>query len=327
MSRPSIKAIARECGVSASTVCRALNAKGDINGRTRRLILQTCSRMGYVPNAAATGLRGRRSNTVACIMHEGDNELLIDKVHHLKSGVRQAGYEWQLIPFRTPGEKAEQTRSMIAARVKGLIVESGIDRQSLHLLRSNNIPAVAFDSNSQELDAIFIDREAGMLAAMEHLFSQGRERILLLGASDPGPRCSAYIRAHEQHGIPLDRSRMISARFGRNLYEYGHAQTRDLLQRTNAVPDAIVAVNDACAIGAMRALADAGIRVPAQVAIIGFDDIMVSRFTTPALTTVRQPVADMACAALDLLQGRLADPDAPPRRINLKTELVLRESG
>lgn len=325
MSALSVKLVAQECGISPSTVSRALNGKGDINQKTRKLVLDACAKLGYVRNDAASRLRGKNSKLIACVMREAENELFVEKIHHLKECARGSGYEWGLSHFRTIEERSEVIRSLIAAGVAGIIVDGGCDEASLHLLLCNKVPVVVYDGESSAVDSVFLDREAGIFAAMEHLFSQGRERVVLLGSTESGPRYRAYARAYEKQVGRIIHELLITESFGRNLYEYGYERTLDLIASTRF--DAIVAVNDACAIGAIRALSDKGMDVPAQVSVVGFDDIMVSSFANPALTTVRQPVAEMASSTIELLLSRINSPEAPPSRRMHTTELVIRESA
>lgn len=325
MSAPSVKLVAKECGISPSTVSRALNGKGDINFKTRKLVLDACAKLGYVRNDAASRLRGQDSKLIACVMSEAENELFVDKIHKLKQLARASGYEWLLSPFRSVEERSEVVRSLIAAGVAGIIVDGGCDEASLHLLQCNKVPAVVYDGESSQVDSVFLDRESGVFSAMEHLFSQGRKRVVLLGSSDAGPRYRAYAGAHAKYGVNLSAELLISDAFGRNLYEYGYEQTLDLI--ATASFDAIVAVNDACAIGAIRALSEKQYDVPGRISVIGFDDIMVSPFATPPLTTVRQPVAEMASSTIELLLARIKHPDLPLARRSHTTELVIRESA
>ncbi|MEA2013544.1 MAG: LacI family DNA-binding transcriptional regulator [Verrucomicrobiota bacterium] len=324
MSRPAIKDIAYKCGVSPSTVCRALNGKSDINPKTRSLILDTCSAMGYVPNGAATRLRGQKSNLLSCIMHEGDNELLVEKIHYLRRFARESGFEWQLCPFRTQNERSELIRAMISTGVAGIITDAGIDNASLHLLKTNNIPIVAFDSDCESVDSVFLDRAAGIFAGMEYLIRGGSNRIVLLGANSKGIRMQAYIKAYSKATLRIDKNLIITTPFGHDLFQYGYEQTLNLLEKLPF--DAIFAVNDACAIGAIRALKEKMVKIPEEVAIIGFDDIMVSKFFSPSLTTVQQPVKEMAKVTIELMKQRIEKPNATINKSLHLTKLILRES-
>jgi LacI family transcriptional regulator len=316
--------IARATGVSPSTVCRALNGKGEIHVRTKRKVLAASTRLGYVRNAAASNLRLGRADTIACLMPDGDNELLIDKLHHLKCEARAAGFRWRISPYRDEAERDALLHELVASRSAGLVVKGRLDPQTCRAL-GERMPVVAYDEDVPELDSVVLDRACGVRDAVSYLLGKGRRRLLLLGGGAKGERGLGYRDAHRSAHVRVDAGLVVDEPFGRDLYSYGYHQARAALER--APFDAIVAVNDACAIGAMRALREAGVGVPARVSVVGFDDIMVSRYTTPSLTTVAQPVAEMAARALELLMKRMARRRAPRRVARLATSLIVRESA
>jgi len=325
MRTPSVIDVAKAAGVSPSTVCRALNGRGEINARTREKILAASKRLGYVRNAAASNLRLKRSDTVACVMPDGDNELHIDKLHLLKRRITDAGYRWALSTFRGGDERDALLDEIVAARPAGLVVRGKVAAEKLGVLRARGVPTVFYDDDVPGFDSVVLDRARGVEQAVRFLLDKGRRRVLLLGSGLANDRGRGYVAAHKAARVRVDRSLARDEPFGRDLYAYGYEQTAAALAEVEF--DAMVCVNDACAIGAMRALHEAGLGVPDRVSIVGFDNIMVSAYTTPALSTVAQPIDEMAQQAVSLLTARIAKPGVKRRRIELATAFLARESA
>ncbi|MDD2707825.1 MAG: LacI family DNA-binding transcriptional regulator [Verrucomicrobiae bacterium] len=325
MNRPSVIDIARRCKVSPSTVCRALNRGHEINAKTRARILQACDRLGYCKDNAASSLRLKQSNTLACLMPDLENELFVEKLHFLKASCRAAGFDWQLASFQNQEEAENQLRRLVSSRPAGIILSCALSDSMRHLIARNQIPVAGCDLDDPLCDCVALDRIAGCRQAINHLFQQQRRRILLLGSSLKNERGIAYQQAHDEHQIPIDPALIHAIPFARNLYEYGHEQTRARLKQSSF--DAIFAVNDACAIGAMRALHEAGLSVPGQVAVVGFDNIMAAPFHRPSLTTVAQPKEELAQQSIAFLMARIQKPSIPRQFIRLPTQLIVRESS
>jgi len=322
---PSVIDIARHCKVSPSTVCRALNARRDINAATRQRILTACDKLGYVKDTGASNLRLRCSQVIACLMPDQTNELFIEKLYFIKQAVLTAGYHWRLYSFQDQAEATVLLREILSARPRGLILGLSLDRGLRNLLRGTRVPAVCYDCRTPGVDAVTLDRQQGAYEAARHMLSKGRRRILLLGSAPDSDRGRGYVKAITEAGLSVNHGLVVATPFGKNLFEYGYTLVKALLGGTAF--DGILAVNDACAIGAIRALKEAGRQVPRHVSVIGFDNIMVTPFTTPALTTISQPKEEMAARCVELLLRRLADPNAARRNVRLKTALCVRESA
>jgi DNA-binding LacI/PurR family transcriptional regulator len=155
------------------------------------------------------------------------------------------------------------------------------------------------------------------------MIDKGRTRIALLGSSPEDIRGVGYTEAFEKSGMELDTSLIISEPFGRDLFAYGYEQGSKLAESLEF--DGVQCVNDACAIGLIRALGEKGIQVPHDVSVAGFDDIMVSRYQSPALSTVAQPKEELARKTADFLFERMKNV-APPQHVELETEFINRET-
>lgn len=324
-SRPSVTDIARACGVSPSTVSRALNEHADINERTRRKVMAACSRMGYCRNTAARSLRLSGSDVVALLMPDQTNELFIDKALALKDALDAAGLRWRLWSH-SGGDGAERiVDEIVGFHPQGLIASGWLSARSLRMLSRSRTPLVCHDMSTELADCVALDREAAAFEMASHLLRSGRRRVLALGLGCIGPRFDGYHRARREAGIPVDPALEWNVPFGRDLFEYGHVQTFKALDAVRF--DSIYAVNDASAIGSMRALSERGLAVPGDIAVAGFDGIMAGAYVTPSLTTTVQPKEEMARLAVEFLTNRVRSPKTPRQSVLLKAELAVRESA
>lgn len=323
--RPSVVDVARACGVSPSTVCRALNGAGDISAATRGRIAACCARLGYTRDAAASAMRGRRPPVVACLMPDLANEMYMDKLFHLKEQVRQAGFLWRFYGYADAAEGEGYFREILEARPVGLIFHFPLNPECRRRLRAAEVPAVTYDLELPGFDGVTLDREAGCREAVARLLARGCRRVLLLGSGLDSERGRGYAAAHAAARVRVPPDLVVDRPFGRDLFEYGWQETAAALRRTRF--DAVFAVNDAAAAGALHALHAAKLRTPQDVAVAGFDDIMAAAHTIPPLTTVAQPKAEMAEQCVRLLLRRREHPAAARRVVRLATTLHVRDSA
>jgi DNA-binding LacI/PurR family transcriptional regulator len=324
MSKISVVTIAKKCGVSPSTVCRALNSRSDINENTRSKILEVCQKFGYSKNQAASNLRLKQSNVIICLMPDMSNELFIEKLFFLKTAVRNAGFSWLLKSYSDTAEAYELLRSSVSSRPAGIIISFFLTDELNDLLINNRVPVIGYDCRCENIDSVTQDRTQGSFEAVTYLLEQSRTEVLLLGAGLDCERGRGYQLACEKREIAVDDKLIIDIPFGRNLFKYGYDQMKSLYGKVKF--DAIFAVNDAAAIGACKALTEMGVRIPEEVAVVGFDDIMVSQFSSPALTTFTQPKEIMADYCVKFLVNRIKDFDCSRQSIMLNMSLVVRES-
>jgi len=324
MKRVNVIDIAERCGVSPSTVCRALNNRSDVNEKTRRKILATCHELGYSKNLSASNLRLRETNVISCLMPDANNELFIEKLHFLKNAVIAAGYQWNLKSCNNSEEAVANINEAIGARSTGIIVSYSLDSTILKTVQQNSIPLIGYDVDLPDTDSVELNRGKGVYEAVVHLINKGRKKIILMGADLSSKRGIAYVAALEDNEIKINDNLVIDMPFGRNLYQYGYEQICTILGKLDF--DSVIAVNDACAIGAIRALAENGIKVPDQISIVGFDNIMSSRFINPPLTTVSQPKEEMAERTIEFLINRIRDFNLPRQYTKFSTDLIVRNS-
>ncbi|MFC7528148.1 LacI family DNA-binding transcriptional regulator [Actinoplanes sp. GCM10030250] len=332
--RPTLEAVARRAGVSRATVSRVVNGSTTVAATIREAVNRAVDELGYVPNQAARSLVTQRTDSIALILPETANRVFSDDLF-FPAIIRGVGMELeaadkQLVLMMTGSEAGHHRveRYAVAGHVDGVMFASihGADPLPGLLVR-RGIPVVCSGrpmTAEPPVPYVDVDHAGGVAAAVRHLVASGRRRI----ATIAGPqdmvagieRLSGYHRSLTQAGLP----QLVAP--GDFTRESGIAAMLDLLERDPEL-DAVFAASDLMAHGALQALRDSGRRVPEDVAVIGFDDFEISRYSDPPLTTVRQPIGEagrtMARQMLRLIAG---DPDFAPSLV-LPTELVVRSSA
>lgn len=324
--------------MAASAVLNGARTSSRISEDTRQRILKAAAELSYRPNAAARALANRRMDTigVATVMGEQEpNQYLLEVLN----GILQtsARYEQNATVFTLHDWERDPVRlhRLCDGRIDGLILIAPTFAYSPDLLPAHT-PFVSLHANSPLPNVINIesDEENGAYELVRHLLARGHQRILhlagpsgLLGATR---RVRGYRRALAELDIPYRSALVIPGAFE---VEDGRTRMR-LWLRQNAgapLPHAIFCANDGIAVGALEALAEAGLRVPEDLSVVGFDDSIAARTTVPQLTTVKQPLRAMGARAVEILLQRVAHhagdaPDHAERNIVFPTELVVRGS-
>lgn len=327
----TIKDVARAAGVGQATVSRVLNGSGPVGQETRERVLAACRALGYVPNGPARSLVNRATGTVGLIIPDITNPFFPAVTRGVEDAASQAGYTVFLC--NTDNDSAmEETdvRKLRERCVDGIIfVGSQARRSRLERLLQDGIPVVVTDREVSDLDAdsVLVDNAAGASAAVSHLVELGHTRIAHAAGHRETPtgqdRCTGYRSALEQAGLPVDESLIVWGEFN---VESGIRAGQVLLGRSPR-PTAIFAANDMIALGVIRAAREAGLAVPQDLSVVGFDDIPMAALVSPPLTTVRQPAYEMGWLAMRMLleriEGRVT---GGGRRHLFRPELILRGS-
>jgi DNA-binding LacI/PurR family transcriptional regulator len=331
--RPTLEAVARRAGVSRATVSRVVNGSTSVAAAIREAVTRAVEELGYVPNQAARSLVTQRTESIALILPETANRVFSDDlffpaiIRGVGLELEAAGKQLVLMMAGSAASHDRVERYAVAGHVDGVMFASmhGADPLPGTLVRLG-IPVICSGRPIGDATVPYVDVDhfGGVAAAIRHLVAAGRRRI----ATIAGPqdmvagidRLAGYRATLEAAGL----DRLVV--FGDFTRESGIVAMRELLARDPAL-DAIFAASDMMAHGALTALKDAGRRVPSDVAVIGFDDFDISRYSDPPLTTVRQPIADMGRTMARQLLGLInGEPDLP-RSVILPTELVVRESA
>jgi LacI family transcriptional regulator, galactose operon repressor len=335
---PTLKDVARVSGVSISTVSRALTGVGSVDPKTKALVESVARDLGYRPHAGAQLLVTRRSHVIGVIVatlepqRRINHPFLREFLDSLRFSAGEGNYDLLLLAGH-PDESAEHyVHRALSRRVDGLVL-LGIDRSEIDRggrevreLASAGVPTVGVDVDVRSFGPWFgyvtSDNEGGGVLAVRHLLDRGRARVACIaGRLDTPPgaeRLEGYRRELEQRGLPYRDELVAVADFSE---AGGYRAMRQLLSLRD-VPDAVFACGDLMAIGALRAISEAGLAVPGDVALVGFDDVEAASIARPALTTVRQDRNAMARTAIELV-GSLEG----ARKAVVPVELIVRESA
>jgi DNA-binding LacI/PurR family transcriptional regulator len=331
--RHRLKEVAERAGVSVKTVSNVVNGYIHVRPDTRARVMEAIAALDYRPNISARNLRRGRTGIIALAVPELDIPYFAELAKHVVSAA--ARHDWTVLIDQTNGDR-EQER-LVASGIRDHMID-GLIFSPLALAGADldagpkATPMVLLGERIDHgpADHVAIDNVAAARDITAHLVARGRRRIAAIGAQHTAEAATARLRlagygeALDAAGIMRDESLIAPAPFW---HRADGAAAMLALLAVGRPPDAVVCFNDTLALGAMRALHDAGLRVPDDVAVAGFDDIEDGRFSVPTLTTVAPDKADLARIAVDLLATRLtAANGAPPREETVPYRLIPRES-
>lgn len=329
----TIKDIAKELGISASTVSRALKDHPDISAKTKEAVNELAKKWHYKPNAVALSLRHSKTNVIGVIIPEIVHHFFSSVISGIEEVAHKAGYNVMMFQSNESFEREKaNVQALLSSRVDGVLVSMSKetkDYSHFKELRDNGIPIVFFDRICNELscDNVIVDDFAGAFSAVEHLIEIGCKRIAHLSAPQhmllAQNRQKGYKQALLKHKVSVDEDLIIKC----DNYEEAIEKMPDLLSLPEP-PDAIFAVNELTAAGAMLAVKKYGYRVPEDIAVVGFTDGLVSRVTDPTLTTLEQHGYEIGLKATNLLLERISNDndDYEPVTKVVKTNLIVRGS-
>jgi LacI family transcriptional regulator len=335
----TIREVAARCGVSVATVSRVLNGYSDVSSETRQRVLAAARKLDYTPNAAARTLVKRRSQLIGVILFTGDSHpdlqhpFFLEVLVGLKHSLGADGYDVLLFAHEQPGSGGGPHAYARRARhhgVDGVVVLAVDDAEEpeLQKLIASGTPVVAVDLALAGERASYVasDNIGGARLAVRHLHGLGHSRIATIaGLAHTKPAADRLLgyRAELQELGLTHRPGYEAA--GDFYMESGEAAMRRLLALPEP-PTAVFAASDLMAVGAIRAIEDAGLRCPDDVAVIGFDDVQLAELVSPALTTIRQEKRALGAAAARSLVSLIDDAETAPHVSVLPVELVVRES-
>jgi LacI family transcriptional regulator len=326
----TIKDVAREAGVSVGTASQALRDSPAVRDATRRQVLAVAKRLRYQPSALARGLVTRRTHTVGLLISDIANPFFIRAVRAIEDGAQENGYNVILCNTdENPEKETQYLRVLIEKRVDGIILATTAGSlPAVRDVRWRRIPLVLFDRELPRVsvDTVKVDSVRGGRLATEHLLHLGHRRIAIIHGplvrSTGVERLRGYLVAMQAAGIRPDPSLIREGNFKQ---DSGRELTRQLLD-LSPPPTALFCTNNLMTVGALQTLGERGVRIPADLSLVGYDDMEWWTLTHPPLTTVGQPVYDLGREAMRLLLAQIEGSSRRPERVILKPELLTRES-
>jgi LacI family transcriptional regulator len=328
--RASIRDVAARAGVSVTTVSHTLNATRFVSDAARAKVLEAAHALGYVPSEIARGLKHNTTRTLGMLVPNNSNPYFAEIIRGVEHHCYGAGYSLLLCNSNDDAQRqTDHLRVLAERRVDGIVlVASGDDADIVACCKDLRLPLVLVDREIDAIaaDLIEVDHAAGGELATAHLLAQGHARVAcIVGPADLRPsqqREAGWRRALAAAGVTPRADELARGDFGP---QGGATAMRQLLASAQP-PGAVFVCNDMMAIGALHAAHEAGVDVPRQLSVVGFDDIELAAYTSPPLTTVAQPKEAIGTGAAGLLLERLRDGRTTPRREILQPQLHLRAS-
>ena len=336
MGNMTIKDIAKKCGVGVSTVSRAMNNHPDINPETKEKILKTIAQSNYVPNNSARNLKRTDTKAIAVLVKGIGNTFFSDLVSGLERECQYMNYSCILQHVEEQEDELDIALHITKEKkLRGLVFLGGNLSHPKEKMEQLEVPYVlstirTSDMEDKKYAAVSVDDFKESYKMTEYLIHLGHKKIAILTAPKEDKsigklRLLGYQKALRDYGIPYSEKLVsyMDAEEDRYSFRSGYKLTRQLLMDTEFT--ALYATSDTMAIGACRALKEAGISVPGQCSVAGFDGMDTGEFYIPSITTIRQPVEQIAKATADLLFDMINGKEKP-RQLIFEGELVERES-
>jgi DNA-binding LacI/PurR family transcriptional regulator len=337
--------IARACGYSVSTVSIVLSEaplSQNVAASTREQIRKMARQLGYHPDAYARSLRRRRSQTIAVLAYDLSDPFCIPIVHGIQAGLQPANYLPLLVDAQTQRKLFDSYLKMILERrAEGVIVIASWIFQETNLLddiEKNQVPIVIVgrDLTNRNVSSLLVDNEAGGALALRHLVDLGHKRIAIVRGPeelfDTEPRWAGVQRVAAEAGIQIDRKlvfQLPNLMDSTSGFEGGLRFSKEMLASGRPFT-AVLAFDDLTALGVVRGLTEAGLKVPEDCSVVGFDDVLPAAVATPGITTIRQPLKEMGLLASEwTLQAINAHEQLAAKPVKLykaPPELVVRMS-
>lgn len=347
---PTIKDVAEYAGVSKTMVSRYINRQPGVGAETGERIAEAIRKLNYRPNALARSLIQRRTYCIGVAVDDLSSTFIVPLIDGFEQGVSgiAAPHEYTILYTNSCGDiekKQRQLDFLTQGHVDGVVIYGSYipEDDLVRSLAASNFPLVLIENALPDLNVnkVLIDNVGGAFCATEHLIKQGHRRIVHFGGDMnlkvTLDRMNGYMQAMQKHGICVEPEMMLFPTFSepagwrkssaaRSLfYDFGYERMKKLIQ-TNQIPQAVFFATDISAYGAVRALTEAGLRVPEDVSIIGFDDESAAAplYDAAPVTTMRQPLREAGEAGIRLLIQSLENPQAPVESKKLYTHLIER---
>ncbi|UOF90347.1 LacI family transcriptional regulator [Fodinisporobacter ferrooxydans] len=328
--KPTIYDVAKEAGVSISTVSRVINNTGRIGEKTRKKVLEVVEQLNYHPSVVASALTGKRTCTIGLIIPDVANPFFAELSRSIEDHGRELGFNLLMCNTDNNPDTEEMYLSLLKQKsVDGIII--GTTTKNYNLLRELQkehfpIALIAQDIPELMLDVVTVDDFLGGYMATSHLVSLGHEKIgCILGTlarTSEKYRYQAYRQVLEENGLDFDEDFVMHTDYS---MEDSKRAALELL-RSPKRPTAVFANYDSLAIGVYQAAKELGLKIPEDISVIGFDNTILASIVDPPLTTIAQPIHEMGQQVMDLLVQEIEGRKNTKRRLVLPPELIIRNS-
>lgn len=330
--QPTIKDIAHELGISISTVSRALHNQPDVNKETRKAVLELAEKLDYHPNKVALSLLKKNSNTIGVLVPNFDY-FFSTAIQGIDEAALEAGYTVMVCQSNESyGKEMVNLKRLLESRVDGFIISVSSETQvadHFKKIQDKGIPMILFDReiNGLQSPKVLLNNFEGGYIATKHLLEQGYSRIAFLGGPEKmlisNQRFEGYKAALNESGIKINLKFIEHGDFSQ---DYAFVTTEELL-RAKQKPDAIFAMSDRLAIGAMLAIKKTGLRIPQDIGLMGFNNDPITSIVTPTISSIDQPAFEMGKTAARIFIQMIHNHEVTAENIILKPKLVVRESS
>ncbi len=329
---PTIKDIAIELGVSISTVSRALRGQPDVNAETRKAVLELSERLDYQPNKAALSLLKKNTSTIGVVVPNLDY-FFATAIGGIDEAALEAGYTVMVCQSNESyGREMINIKRLLESRVDGFIISVSsetIVTDHFKKIQDKGMPLVFFDRDAPDLKApkILLNNFEGGYKATRHLIEKGYSKIAFLGGPEKmsisRQRYEGYKAALQEAGIKLNPKWVEHGDFNQ---DFAYVNTEELLKAKHK-PDAIFAMSDRLAIGAMECIKKFGLKMPDDIGLIGFNNEPISKLLSPTISTIDQPAFEMGKKAARMFIQLINNRDMQPEDITLTPRLIARQSS
>ncbi|NLD93715.1 MAG: LacI family transcriptional regulator [Fibrobacter sp.] len=328
----TLKDIAERAGVTSATVSMVINNKPNISENTRKKVLKIAKELNYYPNVIARGLATKKSNSIGVIVPNLASSFVVRVLQGIKSTNRDIEYTVQL--FDTVGQNETETqlfqRLARERRIDGVIlISSTVTDEELNVFGEESVPSIVVARHCEHLDSVYVNNELGATDATDYLIGKGHTRIACVVTEKNGvptrERLEGYRKSLGQHGVAFREELVLSVDDDTmsNGIEVFH-RIHELDPKVTAV---FVPAGDMVAIGLIKEAKKKGVKVPDELAVVGFDDIPAAEVVEPSLTTVRQPKLEMGDYAINMIVDKIEGREAGVKHKELPTKFIIRESA
>jgi len=333
----TIKDVAKLCGVGVSTVSRAINNHPDINEETKAMIIEVIKKHNYIPNNSARNLKRLNSNAIAILIKGISNPFFSSMIKIFESEIKRKKYTFILQRVDNKEDEIDVAIELVKEKkLKGIVFLGGYFSHQSEKLMQLNVPFVLSTiGTTQKLDrnicsSVSVDDSKESYKIVDYLCKLGHKKIAIITPMDDESignlRFNGYISALMDNGIEVEEKlvRFMKDEIDSYSMENGYAVTKELLESGEDFT-AIYAICDSCAIGACKAIFDAGKKIPEDYSVAGFDGLDISNYYNPSITTIKQPVEEMAEATIKILFDVISKKTSAQHK-TFKAELVIGQS-